>query len=297
MAEVVWGVKTGRFKAEVIHVHESNWMAGFAQWMGEQMRVPVWCKEASQPVLLYANMQDVPWKNEWKSRRMRCRFIAMTAGIARDLAAAGIPAKRIACVPNGVEIPDETAEPGRHADVLYVGNFTQGPGFKGFDVLLQAWGLAHRQEPGAKLHFCGGGDVRPWQAYASELGCGESVMFDGKTDDIGAAHRRSGLFVLPSRVEGLSNALLEAMASGLPAVVSDIPGNTAVVRNGVEGIVVPVGDAEALADALLKLYRSPDLRAQMGRMARTRAQEAFAMEKVAERLEAAYRQAIEDGRA
>jgi glycosyltransferase involved in cell wall biosynthesis len=295
MADVAWGVANGRIKADVVHVHESHWIAGFAQWIGERMGAPVFCKEATQPVLVFADMPDVPWVTKWESRRMNCRFIAMTDGIARELAAAGIPEPCIARVPNGVEVPDEVAEPGRHTDALYVGNFTQGAGFKGFDVLFQAWALVHRQAPDMKLRLYGRGDTGTWTAYANECGCGNSVVFEGETHDIWAVHRQSGLFVLPSRQEGLSNALLEAMASGLPAVVSDIPGNTAAVRNGVEGIVVPVNDAEALAAAILKLLRSAELRAQLGRAARARVEASFAIGKVAERLEAAYRAAIEDG--
>lgn len=296
MAEVAWGVGTGRFKTDVVHVHESHWLAGFAQWVGERMGVPVFCKEATQPVLVFADMPDVPWIAKWKSRRMNCRFIAMTDGIAEELAGAGIAQHHIVSIPNGVEIPGEVAEPGRHADALYVGNFTQGAGFKGFDILLQAWGLVHRQEPNMKLRLYGRGDVGIWKTYADDLGCGDSVVFEGETKDIWAAHRQSGFFVIPSRQEGLSNALLEAMASGLPSVVSDIPGNTAAVRNGVEGLVVPVDDVEALAAAILKLHRSPELRAEMGRAARERAEKTFSIGKVAERLEAAYRAAIEADR-
>lgn len=293
IADVAWGVVRGCFKADVVHVHESHWIAGFAQWIGERLEVPVFCKEATQPVLVYADVPDVPWNARWKSRRLQCRFIAMTGAIASDLAGAGIPESRIVRIPNGVELPGEVAEPGRHADALYVGNFTQGTGFKGFDVLLQAWGRVHRQEPGLRLRLYGRGDVQAWKSYAAEQGCGDSVVFEGETGDIWAAHRRSGFFTIPSRQEGLSNALLEAMASGLPAVVSDIPGNTAAVRDGVEGLVVAVGDAEALARAILKLHRSPELRARMGRAARMRAEAVFDIGKVAGELEAAYRQAIE----
>ncbi len=296
MADVAWGVAMGRFRADVIHVHESHWIAGFAQWMGAWLGIPVLCKEATQPALVYAASPEVPWDATWKARRLRCRFIAMTDGIARELVTAGIPESRMVRVPNGVEIPDLVADPGRHADALYVGNFTQGSGFKGFDVLLQAWGIVHRQEPGMRLRLYGRGDVRAWKTYAEACGCGDSVVFEGETQDIGAAHRQSGMLIVPSRQEGLSNALLEALAAGLPAVVTDIPGNTAVVRHGVEGRVVPVDDGGAMAAAILELARSPELRVTLGRAARVRAEEVFSIAKVAEQLEAAYRTAIEAGR-
>jgi len=287
MAEVIWGVKTGRFRADVIHVHESNWLAGFAQRVGEWMGVPVFCKEATRPVLRQTDMTDIPWKTQWESRRMRCRFIAMTEGIATELAAAGIPPSQIVKIPNGVEIPDEIAEPEIDAEALYVGNFTQGK-CKAFDVLLQAWGKALHREPSMRLRLYGRGDTRQWERYADECGCGSSVIFEGETDDIWAAHRQSGFLVLPSRREGLSNALLEAMASGLPAVVSDIPGNTAAVQDGVNGLVVPVDDVDALAEAMLEMVLNPEMRTRMGDAARQRAKDHFSMEKVAEQLEHAY---------
>ena len=293
LVETSWAVKSGRIRADVVHVHESNWLAGFANWLAEMMGVPVFCKEASQPVLSNGYAPDTPWAQVWCDRRLKCRFIAMTDGIASDLEAAGIPGQQIVKIPNGVEIPAEAADPARNSDAIYVGNFTQGFEWKGFDVLFQAWGRAHRQEPGMRLYLYGRGDSRPWVAYAAEQGCGGSVVFAGETHDVWAAHRQCGFLVLPSRREGLSNALLEAMASGLPAVVSGIDGNRTVVKDGETGIVVPVGDVDRLAEAMVNLYRSPELRVQMGRAARARMEERFAMGKVAEMLESAYRGAIE----
>ena len=289
--EMGWGAKTGRLTCDVVHVHTSDWIAGLGQWVGEMMKTPVFSKEAFQPVLLFGTEPDMPWSGVWRKRRLKCRFIAMTDGIAGSLVAAGIPRERIVPIPNGVEIPKEVADPGSSSVAIYAGNFTQGVAHKGFDLLLRAWGNARRQEPGMRLRLYGRGDSTPWRAYADEQGCGDSVAFEGETDDIWAAHRGAGFLVLPSRQEGLSNSLLEAMASGLPAVVSDIPGNLAAIRDGVEGIVVPVGDADALAKAMVRLYRSPELRARMGSAARMRAQEVFAIDKVAAQLEEAYARA------
>lgn len=292
MAEAAWAFRAGRLQADVIHVHESLWIAGFAQWAAERMGVPVFCKEASQPVLRTSEISDVPWTKAWIRRRGQCRFIAMTGAIVRDLTAAGIAPERIVQIPNGVDLPAETADPGKCSDAIYVGNFTQGSAFKGFDVLFAAWGKAVQLEPGMKLRLYGRGNLEHWRAYAAERGCGDSVSFAGQTPDVWSAHRQAGYLVLPSRVEGLSNALLEAMASGLPAVVSDIPGNLAAVTDGENGLVVPVGDAAALAAALVRMHRSPDLRVRLGQAARVRAVDTFAIEQVAARLEAAYRQAI-----
>ncbi len=296
IAETVWAAKTGRLKADVVHVHMSDWFAGLAEWVGRILRAPVFCKEASNPVLLVTEDLDVPLASYWRARRMGCRFVAMTEAIAEALRIKGISADRIVSIPNGMELPEAVSEPGSRSGAIYLGNFSQGAEFKGFDVLLAAWSYAVREEPAMRLRMHGGGDAECWKAFARERGCEESVDFAGPTGDVWQVHREAGFFVLPSRKEGLSNALLEAMASGLPVVVSDIPGNVAVVQDGVQGLVVPVDDAEALAAAMLKLYRDPGLRVRMGEAARRRIREAFAIDSVAERLEGAYARALAETR-
>ena len=293
--ETMAWVRLGRSPVDVVHVHESHWLAGLGEWIGEATGVPVFCKEALQPVLRYDGFGAVPWSRVWKGMRLKCRYMAMHPGIAAELEAAGISRQRIVEVPNGVEIPAIRATPSQYADAIYVGNFSQGAAHPAFDVLIEALGKAHQLEAGMRLRLFGGGDSRRWQTLAEDQGSGSSVVFEGKTEDVWAAHRQAGFLVLPSRMEGLSNALLEAMASGLSAVVSDIPGNVAVVRHGIEGLVVPVGDVQALAEAMVRLYRSPDLRARMGQAARARVMDLFAIEHVAARLESVYAQAIGTG--
>jgi len=92
----------------------------------------------------------------------------------------------------------------------------------------------------------------------------------------------------------MSNALLEAMASGLPAVVTAIPGNTALIQDGVNGLVVPVGDAGALAQAMVTMYRSARLREELGRAARERVATEYEIGRIAEQLEQTYRKAVDE---
>ena len=295
---VAWAVRTRRWTADVVHVHESHWMAGFAHWVAEKLHAPIACTEHNGlGALEWPGMPDVPWLPRWRRRRDRCVFLSIAASTRRSLEAKGIPPAQIIDVHNGVEIPAQTAKAAEQNEVIYVGNFTQGEA-KAFDVLFQAWGKVHRRVPAARLRIYGGGNASSWKQFAQEAGCGDSVSFEGKTDRVTEKLLASGIFVLPSRWEGLSCALLEAQAAGLPAVVSDIGGNLEVVENGVNGWVVPTGDADALAQAIVQLYRSPALRVQMGGAARARAQAVFAIEKVAAQLEAAYVQvrAAADGR-
>ena len=290
--EAMWAAKGGGLTADVVHVHESHWLAGLGEWIGERLRAPTFCKEACGEVLSWQGGGDVPWRAEWKRRRSRCRFFAMTPQIRHELEKAGIPADRIWEVPNGVELPATTARPESQAGAIYAGNFSQGAVYKAFDVLLRAWGTACRQEPAMRLRLFGGGDPARWRLVAAREGCGDSGEFAGSTVDLQKEFAEAGFLVLPSRVEGLSNVLLEAQAAGLPAVVSGIGGNIAVVEHGRNGLIVPAGDADALAAAMVELYRSPAARAIMGRLARARVAAEFDIGKIAARLETAYRQAL-----
>lgn len=280
-------VRPGGITGDVLHVHESSWLAGVAVEAGRRLGIPVLCKEASFPVL-GAIGYDTPGRRRWQRLRREAVFQAQTPAGAAALEAAGIPAARIHVVPNGVERPGATAEVRANREVLYVGNFSQGAHWKAFDVLIEAWAQVHREEPAARLVLAGGGDTTGWRDYARRLGCDGAMEFLGPTDQPEALYARAALLVLPSRVEGLSNVLLEAQARGVPAVVSDIPGNVAVVTDGDNGLVVPVNDAPALARAILRLLREPDLRAMLGAGARRRVETEFVIDRIAARLAGLY---------
>jgi glycosyltransferase involved in cell wall biosynthesis len=205
-----------------------------------------------------------------------------------DLRQAGVPDERIRLIPNGVALPPDAADVAMNRDVLFIGNFTQGAQTKAFDILIEAWALATRAVPDGALHVLGAGDNAPWLRLARERGCADRIFFQGFVKDPSALFRHAAVFALPSRIEGLSNALLEAQSWGVPAVVSDIPGNRFVVQNGESGFVAPVGDAAAFADALIRLLRDAPLRARMGRRAREIISRQFGIDRVASQLEDLY---------
>jgi glycosyltransferase involved in cell wall biosynthesis len=140
---------------------------------------------------------------------------------------------------------------------------------KGQDVLLSAWPQVRSQCPAAQLCIIGDGEALPrWRA-----GAPSSVHFFPPVADPRPWYAAADVVVLPSRWEGLSLTLLEALASGCPVVVSDIPGLAEAVTPGV-GTRVPVGDIDALASAVARRLAEPDLRAAEGRAA-ARAAHAF----------------------
>lgn len=143
---------------------------------------------------------------------------------------------------------------------------------KAYDVLLDAFAMLGREFEDWRLSVVGGGHLRDSLAtQADALGVAPRVTWHGVVRDPHAFYREASVFALPSRTEGMPNALLEAMGSGLPVVVSDrAPGPLELVEDGVTGLVVPVDDAAALASALSRLARDTDLRRRLGEAARAR---------------------------
>jgi glycosyltransferase involved in cell wall biosynthesis len=144
------------------------------------------------------------------------------------------------------------------------------------------------RHPGAELHIAGDGDPAPWRAMAERLGCAGSVRLLGRIRNVGPLYDEAQIFCLPSRVEGISNALLEAQSRGAACVVSDIRANLAVVEDGVNGVVVPVGDAEALAEAVSALLADPARRQRLGAAAVERIRRQFEIGAVVSNLERIY---------
>ena len=267
---------------DIIHTHIASWNAGFAGWIGNLLGIPVLCKAAYLPAFHEFN-RSVPFSETWRSWRRRIRYIALTQEMAEDIEINGVPRERIHVIPNGVTISDDVTPVDSNRPVLYVGNFSQGPAHKGFDVLIKAWSKVHEVLPDAHLVIAGGGDSKPWQVLATALNCGESIRFAGHVSDMASCYRQAALFVLPSREEGISNALLEAQSFGIPAVASDIPGNREIIVHGQTGLLVPVDDVETFADAILKLIRDAGLRKVMGETARKRIIEKFSIASVVDR--------------
>lgn len=286
-----WWLRRTKRRPDVIHVHESSWMAGLAAFLARRYRIPVLAKTAVFPawdVLGY----DVPLRRALSEARRGCRFVALASYLADDLIAHGVSQEQIFIVPNGVEIPEWRGERPPSKEVLFVANFSQSVEQKAFDVLLTAWSHVVQKDPSARLLLLGGGDCSQWEDMAKALQLQSSCHFIGWVPDPAEYYRRAALLVLPSRSEGMSNALLEAQSWALPCVVSDIPGNRAVVEDGRNGLVVPVGDDRELAEAVLRFLGDIRLREAMGGSAREKMVEQFSLDSVAGRLCGIYRKLV-----
>src|SRR5207302_207489 len=129
---------------------------------------------------------------------------------------------------------------------------------KGIDVLIQAWGIVHKQLPQARLIIVGDGPIRHQLKYiANALGVDDSIEFVGQQNNIVAQLQRGSIFVLPSRWEGMPNAVLEAMACGLPCVATRVSGSEDIITHGVNGLLVEPEAYMGMAQALLTLLHDP----------------------------------------
>jgi glycosyltransferase involved in cell wall biosynthesis len=157
--------------------------------------------------------------------------------------------------------------------VTYIGRLES---VKGVDDFLSASVAVKKSYPPLKIQVVGWyKDKHPLVSqYERE------VAFPGLRDDIAAILSETDIFVLPSYSEGLSNALMEAMASGCACIASDVGGNRFLVQNGVSGFLFPAGDRKALESHLKRLLDDPAKRRSMGAAARKRIEEVFSWEVV-----------------
>jgi len=199
-----------------------------------------------------------------------CYFIAMTGVIEENFLKLGAPQNRIFKIPNGVTVPSVFNNKAKNEyKCIFVGNLYQQPA-KGVDVLLEAWINVIKEFPLASLNIIGDGDLNYYNAISKSLGIAESVMFLGKQKSAMEFYLDANLFVLPSRREGMSNALLEAMAVGLPCIATNISGNQDLIDNMKDGILIPAEDVISLSNAIIWSFNNYEELKTFGLKARTK---------------------------
>jgi glycosyltransferase involved in cell wall biosynthesis len=126
------------------------------------------------------------------------------------------------------------------------------------------------------------------ESYAAQLGLGQRVVFTGFRKDVPEILADSTVSVLPSLSEGLSNAVIESMAAGLPVVATRVGGNSEAVEEGVTGLLVPPGEPVALARALCQVLSDPERARSFGEAGQRRAREQFSLDRMVRDTERLY---------
>jgi glycosyltransferase involved in cell wall biosynthesis len=173
--------------------------------------------------------------------------------------------------------------------LVYVGRVERNSRWKGVDVLLHSFVRVLMKVPNARLEIVGAGDWMPdLQELAKELGVADKVVWHGALsgDELTRAYQHATAFVLPSTTdsENFGTVLIEAMACGRPVVATNVGGLRFTVRDGVDGILVPPSDYEALATACVKLLSDPELANRMGAAGRQAAVDTWEWKKLMSKM-------------
>jgi glycosyltransferase involved in cell wall biosynthesis len=223
--------------------------------------------------------------------RRTWKWQAISQRIADTLVARGIPASRIVAVPNAVDtarFSDIQRMPDAPPRFIFIGRLEAE---KGLAMLLGAFADVASAHPSATLLLVGSGQMEDrLKAEVARLDLGGRVNFAGHRDDIETQLSDANIGVLCSRIEGLSNTLLESMASGLPMVASRISGNEDFVRHGENGWLFEPDDRAGLARCLsMAAALTPAQRGIMGENARATVRRQAGLEQVLSSLMRLYR--------
>ena len=233
---------------------------------------------------------------QWMRRAYR-PFVQHYVALSRDLAGylerrVGVPMQRIAQIYNGVDIERFRPQSDGRAQIVgcpftdpalfIVGTVGRMQTVKAQTALVRAFIRALELQPALRdrlrLAMVGDGPLRAEaQAMLAAADVGHLAWLPGERADVPDVMRGMDCFVLPSLAEGISNTILEAMASGLPVLATDVGGNSELLMAGETGDVVPAGDLEAIAAGLVRMAADPARAAAMGRAGRLRVEWHFSL--------------------
>ena len=248
-AVVALGRTLRRIRPDLLHLH------GYKALTYAALAAPRACASVATHHGVTAHSRSVRAYEALARRLYRrlTRVVAVSEAGVEELRAGGVPAARISRIPNFLALDLAPLDPsgpllaGVAPELLYVGRLSPE---KGLDVLLDAV----RHVDGLRVRLLGEGRSRAaLEAQVASMALGGRVQFQGFCDDVRPYLGAAQVLVLPSFREGLPMALIEAVAAGLPVVASRVGGIPQLVRDGDNGLLVPPGDAPALAAALTRM--------------------------------------------
>lgn len=222
----------------------------------------------------------------------RAQMVSLSDEMTEEMRNAGF--ERVVHIPNGVEIPPPVSGTERAiarerlslkgAVAVYMGRLATE---KGLDLLLRAWS---ELDAPVTLLLIGDGPERERlkREVDDRPSLANRIRFTGNVTPLRSVLAAADLFVLPSESEGISNALLEAMALGLPSVATAVDGNREVLRDQTVGLLVPQGDPHAFGDAVVELISNSERARAIGRAARAHVESHYSVEKMVDAYERLY---------
>ena len=234
---------------------------------------------------------------KWRlALRHQDAVVCVAPHIAEQLRGFGVDAARLHVIPNPTDLRRFTPRPAGASGgdgpltLAFLGRLEA---VKNLGGLLRGFALAAAGLQPLRLRIYGEGPERPvLTALIRQLGLADRVTLMGRTDDVPGALRQADACVQASPHEGSPAAVGEAMAAGLPLLLSDIPAHRAMIHAGREGLLFPAQDPVAMADAIRRLASDATARERMGRQARASAERELAMERWVEREVSLYGQLL-----
>jgi glycosyltransferase involved in cell wall biosynthesis len=287
-----------KFKPHVIHAHELLSPATTAVMAKRLFGTPIVAK-----VLRGGKLGDLAKLKHraFASSRIESikrgidSFIVISQEIDKELAEIGVPPEKRTFIPNGVDLNRFSPIPfNNKANLRYSLNLPDGlivvfsgrlDPEKRVAQLVEVWNEIIKKYSNAMLLILGTGT----EEKELKQTAGANVRFEGNVNDVTPYLCASDIFVLPSSTEGLSNALLEAMASGLACIATSVGGATDLIEDGKNGILIPPDDPQALLSALLTMLSNSDRRVQFGMNGRNFIEKYYSLSAVAEQLNVLYR--------
>jgi glycosyltransferase involved in cell wall biosynthesis len=264
---------------DIVHAHDYKtdvlaWLLGKAEGVTPMATAHGWTGHSRRERAVY-----YPLDKRVLARLPR--VVAVSSDVRRELIRHGADANNVTTVLNGI---DHTAfhrdrsreqlarqELGLAADDVVIGAVGRAEPQKRFDLLLDWFASMRPRHPRLKLLIVGDGSrLAALKDQAAGLGLGESCRLLGNRTDIANLHHAFNLFVQSSDYEGTPNAVLEAMAFETPIVATSAGGTAEIVRDGLDGLIVPIGDVRALGDAVESVLRNPEATRQRTASARHR---------------------------
>lgn len=300
----LWLLFRHRREYQVLHAHMLTAPAVLSGVAGLLLRKRVVAKASGGGLRVQSNVSELQRSpaSRWLLRHTLHRILAISREIAADLTQLGFPPEQVTYLPNGIDVHAFAPAAGPKATIrqrlglpvdglilVFTGRLRP---VKNLAPLVEAVALLAADFPTLRLLLVGAGVERArLEQLAQTLNLADRVTFAGETLDVRPYLHAADVFALPSLKEGLSNAMLEAMAVGLPVLATAVGGAPDLIRPGENGVLLPPAPSPAqIVEALRPLLTDPARRQALGQRARQTVVEQCAFEVVGERILALYRE-------